>query len=47
MWYFTLEQDEGRLMWEHFKELCHLQLGPLMCGSRLAELGCIQFPSTV
>jgi hypothetical protein len=46
-WYFTLVQDEGRPSWARFKELCHLQFGPPVRGSRLAELGRIQFHSTV
>jgi hypothetical protein len=33
--------------WDRFKELCHLQFGPLVRGSRLAELGRLQFTSTV
>jgi hypothetical protein len=45
--YFTLVQDEGQPPWERFKELCHLQFGPPVRGSRLAELGRIQFHSTV
>jgi hypothetical protein len=40
-------QDEGQPSWERFKELCHLQFGPPVCGSRLAEPGHIQFHSTV
>jgi hypothetical protein len=46
-WYFTLVQDEDQPPWERFKELCHLQFGPPVRGSRLAELGRIQFHSTV
>jgi hypothetical protein len=38
-WYFTLVQDEGQPTWERFKELCHLQFGPPVRGSRLAQLG--------
>jgi hypothetical protein len=33
--------------WDRFKELCHLQFGPAVRGSRLAELGQLQFTSTV
>jgi hypothetical protein len=33
--------------WARFKELCHLQFGPAVRGSRLAELGRLQFTSTV
>jgi hypothetical protein len=29
--------------WERFKELCHLQFGPPVWDSRLAELGRLQF----
>jgi hypothetical protein len=46
-WYFTLVQDEGQPSWERLKELCHLQFGPPVCGSRLAELGRIHFHSIV
>jgi hypothetical protein len=46
-WYFAIEQDEGMPHWDRFKELCHLQFGPAMRGSRLAELGRLQFTSTV
>jgi hypothetical protein len=35
------------LTWERFKELCHLQFGPPVRDSRLAELGRLQFHSTV
>jgi hypothetical protein len=31
-------QDEGQPSLEHFKELCHLQFGPPVRGSRLVEL---------
>jgi uncharacterized protein YlxP (DUF503 family) len=33
--------------WERFKELCHLQFGPPVRDSRLAELGRLQFRSMV
>ena len=33
--------------WEHFRELCLLRFGPLIRGSRLAELGRLPFTSTV
>ena len=33
--------------WERFRELCLLRFGPPVCGSRLAELGCLPFLSTV
>jgi hypothetical protein len=33
--------------WARFKELCHLQFGPAVRGSRLAELGRLPFTSTV
>jgi hypothetical protein len=33
--------------WARFKELRHLQFGPTVRGSRLAELGWLQFTSTV
>jgi hypothetical protein len=33
--------------WERFKELCHLQFGPPMRDSRLAELGRLPFRSTM
>jgi hypothetical protein len=46
-WHFTLVQDEAQPTWERFKELCHLQFVPPVRGSRLAELGHIQFHSTV
>jgi hypothetical protein len=46
-WYFALKQDEGHQTWKRFKELCHLQFGPLVRGSRLAELDRIQFHSIV
>jgi hypothetical protein len=42
-WYYTLEQSEGMPSWERFKELCHLQFGPPVCDSRLAELGRLPF----
>jgi hypothetical protein len=37
-WYFAIEQDEGMPTWERFKEFCHLQFGPAVRGSHLAEL---------
>jgi hypothetical protein len=46
-WYYTLEQSEGMPSWERFKELCHLQFGPPVRDSRLAELGRLPFRSTV
>jgi hypothetical protein len=46
-WYFTHVQSEGQPMWERFKELCHLQFGPPVRDSHLAELGHIKFHSTV
>jgi hypothetical protein len=46
-WYFAIEQDEGMPTWARFKELCHLQFGPAVRGSRLAELGRLPFTSTV
>jgi hypothetical protein len=46
-WYCTLEQSEGMPSWERFKELCHLQFGPPVRDSRLAELGRLPFRSTV
>jgi hypothetical protein len=46
-WYFAIEQDEGMPHWDRFKELCHLQFGPAVRGSCLAELGRLQFTSTV
>jgi hypothetical protein len=46
-WYYTLEQSEGMLSWERFKELCHLQFGPPVRDSRLAELGRLPFRTTV
>jgi hypothetical protein len=42
-WYYTLEQSEGMPSWEHLKELCHLQFGPPVRDSRLAELGRLPF----
>jgi hypothetical protein len=45
--YYTLEQSEGMPLWERFKELCHLQYGPPVRDSRLAELGRLPFRSTV
>jgi hypothetical protein len=36
-WYFAIEQDEGMPTWDHFKELCHLQFGPAVRGSRLGN----------
>jgi hypothetical protein len=33
--------------WARFKELCRLQFGPAVRGSRLAELGRLPFTSTV
>jgi hypothetical protein len=46
-WYYTLEQDTGMPTWERFKELCHLQFGPPVRDSCLAELGRLQFHTTV
>jgi hypothetical protein len=46
-WYFAIEQDEGMPTWARFKELCHLQFGPAVRGSRLAELGRLPFTSTI
>jgi hypothetical protein len=46
-WYFAIEQDEGMPYWDQFKELFHLQFGLAVRGSRLAELGRLQFTSTV
>ena len=46
-WYYTLEQSEGMPSWERFKELCHLQFGPPVRDSRLAELGRLPFRTTV
>ena len=46
-WYYALEQDAGMPSWERFKELCHLQFGPPVRDSRLAELGRLPFRSTV
>jgi hypothetical protein len=40
-------QDEGQPPWERFKELCHLQFGPPVRGSCLAELDRVQFHSTI
>jgi hypothetical protein len=42
-----MEQDTGMPTWERFKELCHLQFGPPVRDSRLAELGRLQFRTTV
>jgi hypothetical protein len=46
-WYYTLEQSEGMPSWERFKELCHLQFGPPVRDSRLAELDRLPFRTTV
>jgi hypothetical protein len=46
-WYFTLVQYVGWPTFARFKELCNLQFSPPVRGSRLAELGRIQFTSTV
>jgi hypothetical protein len=46
-WYYTLEQSEGMPSWERFKELCHLQFGPPVHDSHLAERGRLPFRSTV
>jgi hypothetical protein len=47
-WYYSLEQDEGGMPpWDRFRELCLLRFGPPIRGSRLAELGCLPFTSTV
>uniref|UniRef100_M8CYB3 Chlorophyll synthase, chloroplastic n=1 Tax=Aegilops tauschii TaxID=37682 RepID=M8CYB3_AEGTA len=47
-WYYALEQDKGIMPpWERFRELCLLRFGPPIRGSRLAELGCLPFTSTV
>ena len=46
-WYYALEQDEGMPTWEHFRELCQLQFGPPVQGTRLAELARLPFQSTV
>ncbi|XP_051197070.1 uncharacterized protein [Lolium perenne] len=47
-WYYALEQDEGRMPpWERFRDLCLLRFGPPVRGSRLAELGRLQFTSSV
>jgi hypothetical protein len=45
-WYYALEQDEGMLPWERFRDLCRLRFGPPLRGSRLAELGRLPFTST-
>lgn len=48
MWYYALEKDEGGMPpWDHFRELCLLQFGHPICGSRLAKLGRLPFTSTV
>ncbi|KAK1644330.1 hypothetical protein QYE76_062135 [Lolium multiflorum] len=47
-WYYALEQDEGGMPpWERFRDLCLLRFGPPVRGSRLAELGRLQFTSSV
>jgi hypothetical protein len=46
-WYYTLEQSEGMSLWEHFKELCHLQFVPPVHDSRLAKLGRLPFRTTM
>ncbi|KAK1679474.1 hypothetical protein QYE76_040322 [Lolium multiflorum] len=47
-WYYALEQDEGRMpSWERFRDLCLLRFGPPIRGSRLAELGCLPFTTSV
>ncbi|XP_051230067.1 uncharacterized protein [Lolium perenne] len=47
-WYYSLEQDEGSMPpWDRFRELCLLRFGPLIRGSRLAELGCLAFTTMV
>jgi hypothetical protein len=46
-WYYTLVQDVGMPTWERFKELCHMQFGQPVRDSCLAELGRLQFRSTV
>jgi hypothetical protein len=47
-WYYTLEQDEGRMPpWERFRDLYLLRFGPPIRGSRLAELGRLPFTSSV
>jgi hypothetical protein len=46
-WYFAIEQDEGMPTWVRFKEHCHLQFGPAVRDSRLAELGRLPFTSTI
>jgi hypothetical protein len=46
-WYYTLEQSEGMPSWERFKDPCHLQFGPPVRDSQLAELGRLPFQTTV
>ncbi|KAK1652389.1 hypothetical protein QYE76_070194 [Lolium multiflorum] len=47
-WYYALEQDEGGMPpWERFRDLCLLRFRPPVRGSRLAELGRLQFTSSV
>ncbi|KAK1613201.1 hypothetical protein QYE76_036874 [Lolium multiflorum] len=47
-WYYALEQDEGGMPpWERFRDLCLLRFGPPVRGSRLVELGRLQFTSSV
>ena len=47
MWYYALEQDEGMLPWDRFKDLCRLRFEPPIRGTRLAELGRLPFHSSV
>jgi hypothetical protein len=46
-WYCTLEQDEGMLTWERFKELYHLRFGSIVCVNQLVELARLPFISSV
>jgi len=46
-WYYALEQDEGMLSWERFKELANQCFGPAVRSNRLSELARLPWHGTV
>jgi len=46
-WYYALEQDEGMLSWERFKELANQCFGPDVRSNRLSELARLPWHGTV
>ena len=46
-WYYALEQDEGMMTWERFRDSCRLCFGPLLQCSWLAEHGWLPFATSV